>query len=191
MITKLLNFISDKIKLTDRDSELCKRYFEAVLFKKDSVIEEEGKVPKYLYYIVSGYLRLYHYNESGEEVTTHINCPPGFFTSYSNFISQQKSNEKVECITACELLRITKNDLDKLINESPAMKDFSIMVFQQSIGYNENRSRELATLSAEQRYRKLMTEQPDILRHVPIAQIASFLGMKPESLSRIRRKMIN
>ncbi|MNE28582.1 hypothetical protein D3C80_1220270 [compost metagenome] len=134
---------------------------------------------------------MYHYNESGEEVTTHINCPPGFFTSYSNFISQQKSNEKVECITACELLRITKNDLDKLINESPAMKDFSIMVFQQSIGYNENRSRELATLSAEQRYRKLMTEQPDILRHVPIAQIASFLGMKPESLSRIRRKMIN
>ncbi|MNF69325.1 DNA-binding transcriptional dual regulator Crp [compost metagenome] len=191
MITRLLNFISDKIKLTDRDSELCKRYFEAVLFQKNSVIEEEGKVPKYLYYIVSGYLRLYHYNESGEEVTTHINCPPGFFTSYSNFISQQKSNEKVECITACELLRITKDDLDKLINESPAMKDFSIMVFQQSIGYNENRSRELATLSAEQRYRKLMTEQPDILRHVPIAQIASFLGMKPESLSRIRRKMIN
>lgn len=191
MITRLLNFISDNIKLTDRDTELCKRYFEAVLFQKNSVIEEEGKVPKYLYYIVSGYLRLYHYNESGEEVTTHINCPPGFFTSYSNFISQQKSNEKVECIKACELLRITKDDLDKLINESPAIKDFSIMVFQQSIGYNENRSRELATLSAEQRYRKLMTEQPDILRHVPIAQIASFLGMKPESLSRIRRKMIN
>lgn len=191
MITRLLNFISDKIKLTDRDTELCKKYFEAVLFQKNSVIEEEGKVPKYLYYIVSGYLRLYHYNESGEEVTTHINCPPGFFTSYSNFISQQKSNEKVECITVCELLRITKDDLDKLINKSPAMKDFSIMVFQQSIGYNENRSRELATLSAEQRYRKLMTEQPDILRHVPIAQIASFLGMKPESLSRIRKKMIN
>lgn len=191
MITRLLNFISDKIKLTDRDTELCKRYFEAVLFQKNSVIEEDGKVPQYLYYIVSGYLRLYHYNESGEEVTTHINCPPGFFTSYSNFISQQKSNEKVECITACELLRITKDDLDKLINESPAMKDFSIMVFQQSIGYNENRSKELATLSAEQRYRKLMTEQPDILHHVPIAQIASFLGMKPESLSRIRKKMFN
>jgi CRP-like cAMP-binding protein len=191
MITKLLNFISDKTKLTDRDTELCKRYFKGVLFQKNSVIEEEGKVPQYLYYIVSGYLRIYHYNESGEEVTTHINCPPGFFTSYSNFITQQKSNEKVECITACELLRITKDGLDNLINESSAMKDFSIMVFQQSIGYNEKRSRELATLSAAQRYRKLMTEQPDILHNVPIAQIASFLGMKPESLSRIRKKMIN
>lgn len=191
MITRLLNSISDKIKLTDRDAELCKRYFESVLFQKNSVIEEEGKVPQYIYYIVSGYLRIYHYNESGEEITTHINCPPGFFTSYSNFISQQKSNENVECITACELLRITKDDLDNLINESLAMKDFSIMVFQQSIGYNEKRSRELATLSAAQRYCKLMAEQPDILHHVPIAQIASFLGMKPESLSRIRKKIIN
>lgn len=191
MISKLLYFISAKVKLTDRDTELCKRYFEAVSFPKNSVIEEDDKVPKYLYYIVSGYLRLYHYNESGEEVTTHINCPPGFFTSYSNFISQQKSNEKVECITACELLRITKDDLDSLTSESPAIKDFSIIIFQQSIAYNENRSRELAVLSAEQRYRKLMAQQPSILKYVPIAQIASFLGMKPESLSRIRKKIIN
>jgi CRP-like cAMP-binding protein len=191
MITKLLYFISTKIKLTDTDSALCKRYFEPVLFPKNRIIEEKGKVPQYLYYIVSGYLRLYYYNESGDEVTTHINCPPGFFTSYSNFISQQKSNENVECITECELLRITKEDLDTLTNESPMMKDFSITVFQQSIAYNENRSRELATLSAEQRYRKLIKEQSDILHNVPIAQIASFLGMKPESLSRIRKKMIN
>lgn len=191
MHENLLQIIRQQLSITDKDAKLCTEYFEAVIFPKNSVIEEEGKVPKYLYYIVSGYLRLYHYNELGEEVTTHINCPPGFFTSYSNFISQQKSNEKVECITACELLRITKDDLDSLINESPGMKDFSIMVFQQSIGYNENRSRELATLSAEQRYRKLMAEQPDILQYVPIAQIASFLGMKPESLSRIRKKMIN
>lgn len=191
MIAKLLYFISTKIKLANTDIALCKRYFEPVSFPKNRIIEEEGKVPQYLYYIVSGYLRLYQYNDSGDEVTTHINCPPGFFTSYSNFISQQKSNENVECITACELLRITKEDLNALTNESPAMKDFSITVFQQSIAYNENRSKELATLTAEQRYRKLITKQPDILHHVPIAQIASFLGMKPESLSRIRKKMIN
>jgi CRP-like cAMP-binding protein len=191
MITKLLYFIATKIKLTDKDKELCERYFEPVLFQKNKIIEEKGNIPQYLYYIVSGYLRLFYYNESGEEVTTHINCPPGFFTSYSSFIGQQKSNENVECITECELLRITKEDLEALTNESPAMKDFSITVFQQSIAYNENRSRELATLSAEQRYRKLMANHPDILHNVPIAQIASFLGMKPESLSRIRKKMIN
>jgi CRP-like cAMP-binding protein len=81
--------------------------------------------------------------------------------------------------------------MDALTAASPVMKDFSIRVFQQSIAYNENRSNELATLSAEQRYRKLIDSYPEILHNVPIQYIASFLGMKPESLSRIRKKVMH
>jgi len=187
----LINLILKKIKLTGRDTELCKQYFEAVLFPKNRIIEEEGKIPRYLYFVVSGFMRLFHYNEQGDEITTHINCPPGFITSYSNFVNQEKSAENLECITECELLRITKKDLDLLTQESAALKDFSISVFQQSIVYNENRSKELATLTAEQRYKKLIENFPSIIHNVPVQYIASFLGMKPESLSRIRRQMIN
>jgi len=187
----LINLILKKIKLTGRDTELCKQYFEAVLFPKNRIIEEEGKIPRYLYFVVSGFMRLFHYNEQGDEITTHINCPPGFITSYSNFVNQEKSAENLECITECELLRITKKDVDLLTQESTALKDFSISVFQQSIVYNENRSKELATLTAEQRYKKLIENFPSIIHNVPVQYIASFLGMKPESLSRIRRQMIN
>ncbi|WP_255607031.1 Crp/Fnr family transcriptional regulator [Pedobacter polysacchareus] len=167
------------------------QYFEPVLYPKNRILEEEGKVPKYLYYIVSGYLRLFHYNENGDEVTTHINCPPGFFTSYFNFINECKSPENVECITECELLRITKADLEMLTKKNMAMKDFSIEVLQEAIIYNEKRSVELASLTAEQRYLKLIENYPGILHNVPITYIASFLGMKPESLSRIRRKLMS
>lgn len=187
---KLIDFIRSKHPLEEKDEDLIVQYFEPVLFPKNRIIEEEGKVPEYLYYIISGYMRLFHYNEGGDEVTTHINCPPGFFTSYFNFVNVIKSKENVECITECELLRITKANLDDLTSKSDVMKDFSIGVFQQSIIYNENRSTELATLSAEQRYRRLIENYPGILHNVPITYIASFLGMKPESLSRIRRKLI-
>jgi len=187
----LINLIQQKSTLTDADTELCKQYFEAVLFPKNRTIEEEGKIPRYLYFVVSGFVRLFHYNDNGDEITTHINCPPGFITSYSSFISQAKSAENLECITECELLRITKKDLDLLTQKSTALKDFSISVFQQSLAYNENRSKELATLTAEQRYKKLIENFPSIIHNVPIQYIASFLGMKPESLSRIRRQMIN
>jgi len=187
----LIHLIQQKIKLTGTDTELCKQYFEAVLFPKNRIIEEEGKIPRYLYFVVSGFMRLFHYNENGDEITTHINCPPGFITSYFNFINQAKSAENLECITECELLRITKKDLDLLTQGSAALKDFSISVFQQSLAYNENRSKELATLTAEQRYKKLIENYPSIIHNVPIQYIASFLGMKPESLSRIRRQMIN
>jgi len=191
MYGQLIKLITQKITLSDNDQELCKQYFEPILFPKNCILEEEGKTPKYLYFVLSGFVRLFHYNAKGNEITTHINCPPGFITSYFNFINQTKANENLECITESELLRITKSNLDSLTQQSPAFKDFSIWIFQQSIVYNENRSKELATLTAEQRYRKLIETFPDILHNVPVQYIASFLGMKPESLSRIRRQIIN
>jgi len=190
MHENLLTIIRQQINISDKDAELCVEYFEPVIFPKNRIIEEEGKIPKYLYFVVSGYMRLFHYSETGDEITTHINCPPGFITSYYNFINQTKATENVECITECQLLRITKNNLDLITSESEAFKDFSIWVFQQSIAYNENRSKELATLTAEQRYQKLIDNYPQIIHNVPLQYIASFLGMNAKSLSRIRKQMI-
>lgn len=166
------------------------QYFEPVLYSKNRILEEEGKIPAYLYFVVSGFVRLFHYNDRGDEITTHINCPPGFITSFTNFTNQSKSDENLECITACELLRISKTNLSLLIQQSPALKDFSFLVFQQSLSYNEKRSRDLATLNAEERYLKLMGDHPEVLHNVPMQYIASFLGMNPKSLSRIRKQII-
>ncbi|MBB6498899.1 Crp/Fnr family transcriptional regulator [Pedobacter cryoconitis] len=191
MYQHLINNISTRIELNQADVELCEKYFEPVLFPKNSIIEEEGRVPKYLYYVVSGFIRLFHYNEDGDEVTTHLNCPPGFITAYSHFINETRSSENVECITPCELLRINKADLDTICKQSSAFKDYSILVFHAALAYNENRAKELASLTAEQRYIKLIDNYPSVIHHVPLQYIASFLGMKPESLSRIRKKIIS
>lgn len=190
MHDQLLNLVTKKVVLANDDRELCEKYFAPVSFSKNSIIEEEGIIPKYLYFVVSGFMRLFHYNNLGDEITTHINCPPGFITSYSHFIERTKSNNNVECITDCLLLRITKTDLDFLIQNSAAFRDFSTWVFQQSITYNENRARDLANLTAEQRYKNLIDNYPEILFNVPLQHIASFLGMNPKSLSRIRKQMI-
>lgn len=190
MHENLLKIIRQQVTISDKDAELCKHYFESVTFPRNSIVEEEGRIPRHLYFVVSGFMRLFHYNENGDEVTSHINCPPGFITSYFHFTNQTVAAENVECITACELLRISRNDLDKITYESEAFKNFSIWVFQQSIVYNENRSKELATLTAEQRYQKLIDNYPQIIHHVPLQYIASFLGMNAKSLSRIRKQLI-
>lgn len=190
MHSQLIQLINQSTPLSDLERNLCIRYFEPVLFPKNRILEEERKIPAYLYFVVSGFVRLFHYNDNGDEVTTHINCPPGFITSYSNFANNKKSDENLECITECEVLRITKTNLDLLIRQSHSFKDFSILVFQQSLSYNENRSRELATLTAEKRYLKLIDNYPEILHNVPMQYIASFLGMNPKSLSRIRKQII-
>lgn len=190
MHNQLLDLLAKTAKLSEADTELCLQYIEPVSYPKNRILEAEGKIPRYLYFVVSGFVRLFYYNDKGDEVTTHINCPPGFITSYTHFANQTPSGENLECVTECDLLRIKKKDLDHLIQQSPAFKDFSISVFQQSLTYNERRAKDLATLSAEQRYLKLLEEQPELLQNIPMQYIASFLGMNAKSLSRIRRKII-
>ncbi|EQB93898.1 Crp/Fnr family transcriptional regulator [Elizabethkingia anophelis] len=190
MHDQLTHLITQRVSLSTQEREWCAASFQPVSITKNTIIEKAGKVPEYLYFIVSGYLRIFHLNEKGEEITTHINCPPGFITSYFNYINQVPSDENLESITDCQLLRITKTNLEELIDKSTAFKDFSISVFQESISYNENRSRELATLTAEQRYLKLIKEYPGIIQNVPLQYIASFLGMNSKSLSRIRKQVI-
>lgn len=187
---QLLQLITQTVAISGREKDLVRQYFDQVLCSKNSILEESGRIPKFLYFVESGFVRLFHYSNKGEEVTTHINCPPGFITSYSNFISQSVSDENLECVTDCVLLRIAKADLDLLMRESPGFMDFSILVFQQSLAYNEKRSKDLAALTAEQRYLKLIDERPEVLHNVPMQHIASFLGMNPKSLSRIRRHII-
>lgn len=187
---QLFRLIAERNTLSAVERELCHAAFRPVHCTKQQVLEQAGKVPQHLYFVLSGYVRLYHHNTKGDEVTTHINCPPGFITSYFNFINATVSNEVLECVTDCSLLRITKQDLDELTRASPTFKDFSIHVFQRSIAYNDRRNQELSTLSAEERYRTLLRNYPEMLLHVPLQYIASFLGMNPKSLSRIRRAII-
>lgn len=186
----LLSLLAQRVPLSELEQQQCIDSFEAVEYPKNKCIEEEGKIPAYLYFVVSGFVRLYQYNDKGEQLTTHINCPPGFITSYSNFINQTPSIENLECITACKLLRITKGNLDMLIEQSVSFKDFSISVFQEALTYNEKRARELATLSAETRYLKLLEEYPEWIHQIPMQYLASYLGMNPKSLSRIRKQII-
>ena len=190
MLKKLIDTISKTVKLTEPDVELCSAYFKPLTTSKNSVIEEQDKFPQYLYFISSGFMRLFYYDENGDEVTSHLGSANDFFASFLSFIHQKKAKENVECITTCELLRISRPDLVTLIDSSESFKKFSLIIFEQAIASTEIRANDLATLAAEQRYKKLMETQPAILQNVPIQYIASYLGIKPQSLSRIRRQII-
>jgi CRP-like cAMP-binding protein len=186
----LIRAIQQHVRLSEHDEALCRQHAETVQAERGTVLEQAGAVPRHLYFVVSGYVRLFGYNDAGEEVTSHLNCPPGFITSYQAFTQQTPAPDSVECVTDCQLVRIRKSGLEALIRESPALQAFGVAIFEQAIAYNEQRARQLATLSATERYRRLLEQQPDILQHVPLQHIASFLGMNPKSLSRIRRQPI-
>lgn len=155
---------------------------------KDSLLEEAGKVPKYHNFIVSGYMRNFHIGENGEEVTVDLNDGPRFFTSYFHFVNQTVSNENLHCITECEILRVSHSDVEKMAKTSLTQGEYTIKLFHQLMEEEKQRLNDMATLTAEQRYKKLLDKKPNIAKYVPLKYIASYLGIKPESLSRIRRE---
>jgi CRP-like cAMP-binding protein len=110
---KLIHKVSNLIPLQDADIQTLTRAFKAIQVPKNTLLEEENKRTKYLYYIVEGYVRVY-YSKEGEERTTQINCPSGFITSYQSFIADVPAYDNVQTITECTLLRITKSELDSL-----------------------------------------------------------------------------
>jgi CRP/FNR family transcriptional regulator, anaerobic regulatory protein len=191
MLDNLIDIISRTSKPSIEDIELCRLHFEPLKISRNTVLEEQGTIPQYLYFVSSGFMRLFYYDENGDEQTTYLCSPNGFIASFLCFINQIKATENVECITDCNVFRISNVNLKKIINESETFKTFSLIIFEQAISSTAIRANDLATLNAEQRYKKLTTQQPQLVQNIPIQYIASYLGMKPESLSRIRRQIIS
>lgn len=187
--TPLINHISQFIMINEEETERITQAFEVINVKKNTVLEEENRPTKYLYFINEGFLRVF-YVKHGEERTTQINCPSKFITSFQSFIGDSKSYDNLQTITDCQLLRISKQHLDQLNHQVKNWRVFTEKIYEQAVLYNEERTRDMILLTAEERYRKLLRSQNTIAKNVPVQYIASYIGIKPESLSRIRRQMI-
>ncbi|MHC0442879.1 Crp/Fnr family transcriptional regulator [Flavobacterium sp. 3-210] len=187
---KLLEEISKTGNPNFEEIEIISHFFIPVNSIRNSILEEQDKIPKYLYFINSGFMRLFYYDQNGEEQTTFLCSKNGFIASFSSFINQTNATENVECITDCQLLRISYTDARLLVDKSEIFKNFFLAVFEKSISSSTLRANDLALLNADQRYQKMIDQQAHFIQNIPLQYIASYLGIKPQSLSRIRKKNI-
>lgn len=189
-IAPLVKYISNIVDLTDNDIKLLAHYFKPDNFSKGSILEREGKISGKLYFVTNGFIRSFFYKD-GIEVTTQIVGGNKFITSFNSFTSGITSKENIQCISNCEVFFITKSDYEILTSESVFWSVFCRQLYENVIVHNQQRTIDFIALSAEKRYLKLLNEQPEIIQNVPIQFIASYIGIKPESLSRIRKKIIS
>lgn len=187
----LLHTIARHARLSDADAAACIAAFDLLDAPRGTVLEPAGRTPQNLYFIAAGFVRLFYVDDAGEEVTTGLAGPGDFTAAFLPLVHQTVSEEAVVCLTDCTLLRCTRTALLGLIGRSEAFRSFSLLIFESGMAGAQARANDLATLPAEARYRKLLAERPAVVGAVPVQYIASYLGMKPESLSRIRRQIIS
>lgn len=175
--------------ISEEDKELCYKYFELRKFAKNTIIEKAGKIHQYQNFVVSGILRKYQLEETGLEVTTAINTEPGFFSCYFSLMDRKISDENLECITDCILLRVKREDIDILFEQGKTIHQYTILLFQKIMEEQKNEALAIVNLTAKQRYVKFVHQYPSLIQNVPLQYIASLLGVTPQSLSRIRNEI--
>lgn len=184
---KFFDYVSEILIMPEHDKALCRQLFKPIFVPKDTIIEPAGKVPEYHNFIVSGYMRNFYVDNDGNEITIDLNEGSRLFTSYFHFMNRSISNENLQCITDCEILRINRDDVEIAASQGITQKDYTVQILNKRLEINKQRAFDMANLSAEERYHKFEKENPNIMKNVPLGYIASFLGITQRHLSRIRR----
>lgn len=182
------DYVEQILTLPESDKVRIRQTFKPFFVPKDTILEAAGTVPQYHNFIVAGYMRNFHLDNDGNEITTDLNDGSRFFTSYFHFMNRTVSNENLHCITDCELLRIDRDDVDLGAENSSTQKDYTIKILQRHLQEDKIRLNDMTTLTAEERYRKFLREKPTIVQHVPLRYVASYLGITQRHLSRLRRE---
>lgn len=148
-----------------------------------------GEVPNRLAYASSGLFRYVYINEKGDEFTKGLIDQKNFITSYSSMIKQEPSYYFIEALEDSVLLEIQYKDWLALLDSHPFWTSFLLKLVEFGYMQKEKRERELLLLDAETRYRNFLTDYANLNGRIPQTIIASFLGIKPETLSRIKKKL--
>ncbi|RXM51239.1 MULTISPECIES: Crp/Fnr family transcriptional regulator [unclassified Chryseobacterium] len=171
------------------DSVLFDQYFERILVKKNTFLIKEGEFEKYSYFIFSGMARCWTLNHKGEEQTFWF-CKEGSFSlSNISFTLKERSTFNVQTITDCDIYKIDYQQAGKLYEAIPGLKTVFEDLTARLLNKLLNRNINLIKYSPEQYYLQMMAEYGDTFNYIPLKDIASYLGITPQALSRIRKRI--
>jgi CRP-like cAMP-binding protein len=162
--------------------------FEEKNIQKKTTILSCGKVAKEIYFIIRGCMRLY-YDKDGIDISAFFFTENMFAGAYDSFTAKTKSRHSIETSEDCHCLSINYNNLQSLYRELPKMNEFIRKVLEKRFFELHQLFTSQILDSPEERYSNLLKNHPDLLQRIPQHQIATFLGVTPVSLSRIRKRV--
>lgn len=185
----LLNNLTKYIRLTEEEKQIILSHFTIKKFRKHQYILQEGDVIRHETFVVRGLTRTYEVDEKGQEHVVQFGLEDWWVGDLYSFLTETPSKYNIDCLEDTEVRQITKTGLETLYEEVPKLeRHFRIMV-QNAYIATVQRVASTLTKDAAERYHEFIAKYPQIEQRVPNHQIASYLGITPQSLSRIRGKI--
>jgi CRP-like cAMP-binding protein len=186
---QLLKTVQQKVTLTSDEAELLKQFFTLKKVRKRQYMLNEGEVCKYNLFVAKGLLRAFGVEENGYEQVVQFAVEGWWISDLNSFFSGDVAVYNIEALEDCELLLLTRQSMDEMLEKLPKMERYFRLLMQNHIVALRQRIIASQRHSAEERYIKLIEGFPTILARVPQQYIASYLGMTPETLSRVRKQI--
>ncbi|MEZ5041902.1 MAG: Crp/Fnr family transcriptional regulator [Saprospiraceae bacterium] len=164
-------------------------HFESIKTKRGEHLLNQGGVCKYVYFIVKGCLQVYVFDKNGNESTRSFYFENDWVTDIFGFKNQTPSSEFIKCIEHCELLRIHFEPFQALCREVPQFDALYKEILEASYNNTVYRVNTLTSLNALERVQWLMETKPLIMTRLSSKLIASYLGISPETLTRLKSKL--
>jgi CRP-like cAMP-binding protein len=186
----LLKQLREIYKLADKDCARIIPLFESVEVKKNELLFREGDIVRYVYYVEKGCLRQYYTNNNGEERTIYFKVEDGWASELVSFLDNTPTELNLQALEDSKLQIINqKNWIYAVTQIRPFTMGF--IRAQQDTNYMlKKRLAEATVETPEEKYQRFIKEEPLLLQRLPLYHIASYLAMTPETLSRIRKKII-
>lgn len=180
----LKTFIQDE-SLNDQIPVILEK-FNYLHLKKNTLFVEEDTICKYFCFIESGILQ-HNILVEGEEKTTYLALKNSATAALKSFMHQIPSRKNMKAISDCDLFVINQKDFRHLLKNNKAFHKFYYNLIENQIYRIDDYRIDLLTLTPEERYKKLLSNEPKLLKEVPLHYLASFLGISSRHMSRIRK----
>lgn len=182
-------FLSSFASFSDLELNDILSHFKKETVKKGAIFIEEGEISNKLCFLEKGIGRSFYLKKNGKEVTVWFFDEKKFMTSLDSFFQQKPSLYYIEMLEDSLLYTITKKEMDILFEKYHKMEKFVRLLTIQMLTDVINKINAIQFQTAKERYEYMLSEFPNIVHRVPLRDIASYLGITQETLSRIRRKV--
>ncbi|WP_417237113.1 Crp/Fnr family transcriptional regulator [Bizionia paragorgiae] len=188
MENEIVRLISRYLELTNEEALAFAECIPIKSFKKGDILLREGQVCRDSYFVIEGCVRKY-YIIDGDERTTAFYVEDESIASLQSYTNKTPANHYFECVEDCRLAVLNYEKEQELFKRVPKYEALCRMSMEDDFGEQQEALAKFITSSPEERYKNLLETRPDLIQRVPQYHLASYLGVKPESLSRIRKRI--
>ncbi len=190
LFDSLLEALKKLVRVDIQDFEIFSKDLQHVQLKKNEIWEQEDKISHFMGFVKSGLLRQYS-NKDGVEFTTNFFMENDFAGNYVSYETQTPSTTITAALEPSELFVIPFSVLQAYHRSIPSTKEAADLIGKTKLLQVHERNSSLLMNTPEERYYQLVKEKPALLNRVPQYLIAQYLGIRPETLSRIRKRHKN